>query len=595
MRLDAYDASNFSLVTGASVAQWDELSGNANDLTQPVALNQMELIESDIVTQYTASNQPKVDYDKIVTQDTLANQPTYDSAEGALVFDGVDDNLKHNVDFGSGDFTVEFILGTIGTSGVKIIYGTGLANLRVDSSNIIRLRSNESNFYVFNTTDAYSGKIVYKRTGNNLTVWHNDTQLETVNVTGDTFTFDSIGTDSSTTLDGNVYSIREFNQAVADPTNITETPDFTLDASNLATMRKADGSTPANGDQVAGWWDASAEKAMVFEEVSYMRNLVPSNDWTHYFKLNMFNDTQFLSHSNLPTRLKIFENGSFRLTSDSGLTLNITDAEAFNANSLKVSKNGGFITILIDDQEINGSPFDFTGESFSFDTLSDDSLNTNFHVYLYKQWNSADSSGTPDFTLDFSDKSTMRTSANEVPLLGEDVAKVYAEQHNKYENRVSSDSDSFMSPMPAQSGDFTYIWRVEHSALSTTDYVFSSSGTPSALVWLSDNYLYLRDTTGANDIGLNNHALEAGEHTYALVREGDDIRFYVDSILKQTVDVTGRTYTWDVLGDSADSLLALCEYFNIWSKALTQDEINYFSYLRDAQNKILQPPLLPNP
>lgn len=289
-------------------------------------------------------------------------------------------------------------------------------------------------------------------------------------------------------------------------------------------------------------------------------------------------------------------------------------ASEANANKYRIFDGValGFITVTqigFDKANKNKIVIDFTGSSY--DVYVNDILEGNLsstaemgyirlrganvvgQVYSYRGWNQSvtdptNITETPDFEL--------LPETQYIPSgIGNPVPKWYATQHNKFENRVSFDgTDDNMGGLPAQAGDFSYVWRVEHSALSTTDYVFSSSGTPSALVWLSDNYLYLRDTTGAGDIGLTNHTLEAGEHTYALVREGDDIRFYVDSILKQTVDVTGRTYTWDIVGDTADSLLALSEYFYVYNKALTQDEINYFSYLRNDQNQILQPPLLPS-
>lgn len=220
-------------------------------------------------------------------------------------------------------------------------------------------------------------------------------------------------------------------------------------------------------------------------------------------------------------------------------------------------------------------------------------------LFSFKQWNTPVSdptniTETPDFEL-LPQASLMRNDSNATPNTGDSISAWLSTTHKPYQNEVVFDGvDDNMTGLPPQAGDFTYVWRGEHSALSTTDYAFSSTSTPSAFVWLSDNILYLRDTTGANDIGLTNYTLESGKHVFVLVREGDDIRFYVDSVLQQTVDVTGRTYTIDSAGDSADSLSGGWGEFVVYNKALTQNDINYWSYLRNEAGDILLPPLLPS-
>ncbi len=116
----------------------------------------------------------------------------------------------------------------------------------------------------------------------------------------------------------------------------------------------------------------------------------------------------------------------------------------------------------------------------------------------------------------------------------------------------------------------------------------------SAVVLLSDNYIYLRDTTGANDIGLTGHTVELGEHVYTITREGNSLKYYVDSCLKATIDVTGRTFELDTFGRPTDSLADLTADWGVWNKALTKEELDYFSYLRSEDtNEILLPPLTP--
>lgn len=210
----------------------------------------------------------------------------------------------------------------------------------------------------------------------------------------------------------------------------------------------------------------------------------------------------------------------------------------------------------------------------------------NFKGYLTNVSDPTNITETPDLEL-LPQASLMRNDSNATPNTGDSISAWLSTTHKPYQNEIVFDGvDDYMTGLPPQAGDFTYVWRGEHSALSTTDYAFSSTSTPSAFVWLSDNILYLRDTTGANDIGLTNYTLESGKHVFVLVREGNDIRFYVDSVLKQTVDVTGRTYTIDSVGDSADSLSGGWGEFVVYNKALTQDGINYWSYLRNEAGEL---------
>lgn len=178
-------------------------------------------------------------------------------------------------------------------------------------------------------------------------------------------------------------------------------------------------------------------------------------------------------------------------------------------------------------------------------------------------------------------------SAN--PTYVEDVAKPWL-------SRLSFDgSNDHLEGMAVQTGDFTYMFKLAFNALSTTEYILSHTTGLSAVVLLSDNYIYLRDTTGANDIALTGHTVELGEHVYTLTREGNSLKYYVDSCLKDTIDVTGRTFELDTFGRPTDSLADLTADWGVWNRALTKEELDYFSYLRSAEtNNILLPPILPN-
>jgi hypothetical protein len=163
-----------------------------------------------------------------------------------------------------------------------------------------------------------------------------------------------------------------------------------------------------------------------------------------------------------------------------------------------------------------------------------------------------------------------------------------------WNSRLSSDgSNDNYDGLPTQAGDFTYVFKCEFNIIAQTEYLLSDTGD-SALLLLSDNYLYLRDATGANDIALTGHTIEAGDHVYIISREGDDLKYYVDSCFKQIVDVTGHTFTFSRVGSTADSLQALNAEWGVWNRAFTQADVDYFSYLRSEDtNAILLPPLTP--
>ena len=196
---------------------------------------------------------------------------------------------------------------------------------------------------------------------------------------------------------------------------------------------------------------------------------------------------------------------------------------------------------------------------------------------------------TPDFEL-------IPSEANCNTTIGQPISRWNATSHKPWLNRLLSDgNDDHLEGMAVQTGDFTYMFKLAFNALSTTEYIFSHTTGLSAVVLLSDNYIYLRDTTGANDIGLIGHTVELGEHVYTITREGNSLKYYVDSCLKDTIDVTGRTFELDTFGRPTDSLADLTADWGVWNRALTKEELDYFSYLRSAEtNEILLPPLTPD-
>jgi hypothetical protein len=287
--------------------------------------------------------------------------------------------------------------------------------------------------------------------------------------------------------------------------------------------------------------------------------------------------------------LSLVDNTRIRVWADSATNFTVNGFNIYGENTLvKFKKYGSLFSVLANGVEVITDISSFTFSN-PFTTISNTTNNNYFvgNLKSYRQWNSADSSGTPDFEL-------LPTVDSCNVRAGQQVSRWNATSHRAFKNRLLSDgSDDNYDGLPTQAGDFSYVFKCEFNVIAQTEYLLSDTGD-SAWLLLSDNYLYLRDTTGANDIALTGHKVEAGDHVYIISREGDDLKYYVDSCLKQTVDVTGRTFTFSRVGATADSLQALNAEWGVWNRAFTQDDVNYFSYLRsDDTNAILLPQLTP--
>ena len=111
---------------------------------------------------------------------------------------------------------------------------------------------------------------------------------------------------------------------------------------------------------------------------------------------------------------------------------------------------------------------------------------------------------------------------------------------------------------------------------------------------LADGYFYLRQSTGTSDQIFGSQVVQTGDSVYTLVRDGDDVRWYVDSVLKDTIDVTGRSFNFTNYGRATNTKGTEDSFLNVFDRALTLEEIQYYSYLRSETGDILLPPLLPS-
>jgi len=342
-----------------------------------------------------------------------------------------------------------------------------------------------------------------------------------------------------------------------------------------------------------------------FDTNDYMDGLKPqSGDFTYVLTgldiPTYTTSTDVLLSNGDATNLERILNiqGSIRINDRSN---NIVFLEPWNnEDTIVVRLSGNTLSVFAGGIQI-GSDTDVTGSVFDniyrIGRVASNSFNgslQSLEIYDVAVADVTNITETPVQTLT-ADPLKMRTSANLNPTDGQDVAKWYADEFSAYRDaRVVFDTNDNMSGLPALTGDWSYMIDTSINTLGTTKYLLEQTAGSSAILALADNYMYLRDTTGANDIALTSYTLTTSRTQFGFVRSGDDLLYYVNGVLKETVDVTGRTFDFGTVGKSATSADMDTKQIIPFNRALTQAEIYYYSYLRSETGDILLPPLLPS-
>ncbi len=183
---------------------------------------------------------------------------------------------------------------------------------------------------------------------------------------------------------------------------------------------------------------------------------------------------------------------------------------------------------------------------------------------------------------------TQGTSTNQ-PVLTQDA--------NQFNNTVDFGTDDYMIGLPLQSGDFTYVLKGLNLPTDTgSSRVFLSNPSESNslfyVVGASDKFA-VRDIT--NTINEFNKVIDYGvAQTVVLTRSGNLYSLYVNGVFQDSITITAGLTGFTALGRDNPSFDGSLQELYVFDRALTQDEINWFSYLRNDQNEILRPPLLPS-
>ena len=347
----------------------------------------------------------------------------------------------------------------------------------------------------------------------------------------------------------------------------------------------------------AGTWKAE------FDTNDFMEGLKSqSGNFTYVFTgVDIPNHTtinsRFIGQLGVNTARFINLSGSFRIYDDVDT---IVFQEPWNNESeIIVRLSGNTLSVFMNGTQL-GSDTDVTGSTFTTLTTLGNSVSSingtlqSLEIYDVAVADVTNITETPVQTLT-ADPLKMRTSANANPTDGQDVAKWYADEFSAYRDaRVVFDTDDNMSGLPALTGDWSYMIDTSINTLGTTKYLLEQTAGSSAILALADNYMYLRDTTGANDIALTSYTITTSRTQFGFVRSGNDLLYYVNGVLKETVDVTGRTFDFGAVGKNATSADMDTKQIIPFDRALTQEEIGYYSYLRSETGEILLPPLLPS-
>jgi len=180
---------------------------------------------------------------------------------------------------------------------------------------------------------------------------------------------------------------------------------------------------------------------------------------------------------------------------------------------------------------------------------------------------------------------TQGTSTNQ-PILTQDA--------NRFNNTVDFGPDDFMTGLPPQSGDFTYVFKGLTTA-SNGGRVFLSATTNSNFrIDGSDNLLKFRGDDG-NSIAFSGVTISSIEGTLALKRVGNDYTAYINGVQFGNTKTNTANFEVQRVGHTSAAFNGSLQELYVYDRALTQDEINWFSYLRDENNNISPvPPLLPS-
>ena len=275
---------------------------------------------------------------------------------------------------------------------------------------------------------------------------------------------------------------------------------------------------------------------------------------------------------------RISNSTTYKVSTPQAVTYDFTsNGNTYDEHTLKLVKNGSSVELIED--EVSLGVVDISTNTINFDRISNPVAPMKSNVFYFKQWNSADSSGAPDYTL----LPTVET----IPSgLGNPLSKWYPQQFNKYHSRIRKANDEFMDDYPVQTGDQSHVIRSSYDTLGTLKKDLSHSTLPSYVGVNASNQFVLTSDLGTVFTFATTTADTENRAKVWVVR-GTDLEFWLDAVLIETKDFTGETLTLDQFGAPTNSSTGDTEYLVPYPSALSQADIEYFNYGRDENNEII--------
>ena len=202
-----------------------------------------------------------------------------------------------------------------------------------------------------------------------------------------------------------------------------------------------------------------------------------------------------------------------------------------------------------------------------------------------------------NFTLDGSDVTQWNDESNNANNVTQAVTAnkfTLVQDANPFNNVVRSDAvDDNMTPLPTTTGDFAIQFKKKANTLATTKVLFSSSTTSAEVRLNTSNQFEVVSDVGT--VFTFTTTLVASQQEVNIIqRSGNNLEVYNSIGVKQVIDVTGEAFTFDRISDTTNASDSDWQEIRIYDEILDQASIDYFYYLRNANNEILSPPLLPS-
>jgi len=356
----------WSLVTGDNIEQWDDQSANNNDLTQAISVNQPTLFEYDVVKQ-----------------STLANMPTLVDTGGGVLAVEFDGDLMTGLTPQTGDFTYEFDLSDTARNS-NLLRGTTSARFYGNNSGALFLIDDVGNNQSFGNIewDTRSTLVLHK-SGDNLTLIQDGVVIGNQTRVGSVFSFTGFATTGLVT--STFYSFRQWNSAVSDPTNITETPDFEL-LPQASLMRNDSNATPSTGDQINAWLSTTHKpyqnEIQKTGNNKYMGGYpTQSSDFSYVYAREQVDiqaqDKRIASSSTTSAEIGFDASEQLYMIADDGTRYTWTGIVNDGTERIYIPCRDGNTLSAYDGNSEDAQTFDVTGKTFTIDRWGSSTLSSN--------------------------------------------------------------------------------------------------------------------------------------------------------------------------------------------------------------------------